>query len=138
MQPSVLIGAAIFTLRMPENGAADLRGATTMNKALLPSCALVGTLAMAPITARAECIDREQAFREYRHLADGALPCNNGKGVQMINGEAVRAKPTRGGQRTLDWLAAHPDLPRSEKDRIYEQGLNLSPALPRTSTGNSK
>ena len=73
-----------------------------MNKALLASCALVGTLALASITARAECIDREQAFREYRHLADGALPCNNGKGVQMINGEAVRAKPTREGQRTLD------------------------------------
>ena len=109
-----------------------------MNKALLPSCALVGTLALASITARAECIDREQAFREYRHLADGALPCNNGKGVQMINGEAVRAKPTREGQRTLDWLAAHPDLPRSEKNSIYEQGLSLSPVRPRTSTDNSK
>jgi hypothetical protein len=109
-----------------------------MNKALLPSCALVSTLALASITARAECIDREQAFREYRHLADGASPCNNGKGVQMINGEAVRAKPTREGQRTLDWLAAHPDLPRSEKDRISEQGLSLSPVRPRTSTGNSK
>ena len=70
-----------------------------MNKALLASCALVGTLALASITARAECIDREQAFREYRHLADGALPCNNGKGVQMINGEAARAKPTREAQK---------------------------------------
>ena len=110
-----------------------------MNKALLASCALVGTLALASITARAECIDREQAFREYRHLADGALPCNNGKGVQMINGEAVRAKPTREGQRTLDWLAAHRDLPRSKKDRIFRDGLSLSPAArPRTSTGNSR
>jgi hypothetical protein len=88
---------------------------------LLASCALVGTLALASITARAECIDREQAFREYRHLADGALPCNNGKGVQMIDGEAVRAKPTREEQRTLDWLAAHPELPRSEKDRVREE-----------------
>ena len=75
-----------------------------MNKALLASCALVGTLALASITARAECIDREQAFREYRHLADGALPCNNGKGVQMINGEAVRAKPlAKGKERLTGW-----------------------------------
>jgi hypothetical protein len=91
---------------------------------------LVGVLAVASIAARAECIDREQAFREMRHTADGALPCNNGKGVQIINGEAVRAKPTPEGQRTLDWLAAHPDLPRSEKDHIYEHGLNLSPVRP--------
>ena len=110
-----------------------------MNKALLASCASVGTLALASITARAECIDREQAFREYRHLADGALPCNKGKGVQMIDGEAVRPKPTREEQRTLDWLAAHRDLPRSKKDRIFRDGLSLSPAArPRTSTGNSR
>jgi hypothetical protein len=92
-----------------------------MNKALLASCALVGTLALASIAAQAECIDRAQAFREYRHLADGALPCNNGKGVQMIDGEAVRAKPTPEEQRTLNRLTAHPELPRSEKDRIREQ-----------------
>jgi hypothetical protein len=106
-----------------------------MNK-LFTSIAIVCMLALASIAARAECIDREQAFREYRHSADNALPCNNGGGVQMINGEAVRATPTRKGQRTLDWLAAHPDLPRSEKDRIYEKGLSLSPVRPRTSTGN--
>jgi hypothetical protein len=51
-----------------------------MNKALLSSCVFVGLLPVASITARAECMDRGQAFREYRHLADGALPCNNGKG----------------------------------------------------------
>jgi hypothetical protein len=37
----------------------------------------------------------------------------------MNNGEAVRAKPTPEEQETPNWLAAHPDLPRSEKDRLW-------------------
>ena len=78
-------------------------------------------LSLAPITAGAECIDRDQALREYRHLADGALLCNNGQGLQIIGGEFVRPKATREEEKALKWLEAHPDLSRSEKDRILER-----------------